>query len=147
MKKFRFTLEKVLNLREFEEKQAKEELGRVISISNKLNAELQQIAIDRVNTRNSSTSLLSISEFTAAEHYVTRLDNKKEQILVELAQNELLIEQKRKLFAQAMQNRKVITKLKEKQFKEWRMKNLHEEEATTDDIANSRFGVEHNLLS
>lgn len=142
MKKFRFTLEKVLNLREFEEKQAKEELGRVISISNKINAELQQIAIDRVNTRKSSSTLLSISEFSAAEHYITRLDNQKEKLLIDLAQNELLIEQKRKLFTVAMQNRKVITKLKEKQFKEWRMKNLREEEATTDDIANSRYGME-----
>ena len=114
MKKFSFSLEKVLNLREFDEKQAKEELGRVISIANKLNAELQQNAIDRVNTRNTSTSLLSINEFVAMEQYVTRLDNKKEELLTELAQTELLIEQKRKIFMEAMQNRKVITKLKEK---------------------------------
>ncbi len=139
MKKFSFSLEKVLNLREFDEKQAKEELGRVISISNKLNAELQQIAIDRLNTRNSSATLISINEFAAMEHYVTRLDSRKEELLTELAQNELLIEQKRKLFMEAMQNRKVITKLKEKKYKEWKLKNLREEEATTDDIANSQY--------
>ena len=144
MKKFNFSLQKVLNLREFDEKQAKEELGRVISISNKLNAELQQIAIDRVNTRNSCSTLMNINEFAAMEHYVTRLDNQKEKLLTELAQNELLIEQKRKLFMEAMQNRKVVTKLKEKKYKEWKLKNLREEEAITDDIANSQYAEPHN---
>ena len=138
MKKFNFSLQKVLDLREFDEKQAKEELGRVISISNKLNAELQQLAVDRTSARNTSCSLGSINDFVAMEQYVTRLDNRKEQVLVELAENELLIEQKRKLFAEAMQNRKVITKLKEKKQKEWKMQNLREEESITDDIANSR---------
>ena len=144
MKKFSFSLEKVLNLREFDEKQAKEELGRVISIANKLNAELQQNAIDRVNTRNTSTSLLSINEFVAMEQYVTRLDNKKEELLTELAQTELLIEQKRKIFMEAMQNRKVITKLKEKKYKEWKMQTLREEDALTDDIANSQYSKTDN---
>ncbi len=139
MKKFSFSLQKVLNLREFAEKEAKEELGRVISISNKLQSELEEVAKARVTTRNSSGNVFNANEFLAVENYVNRLDIRKEALLTELAQNEILIEEKRKIFAEAMINRKVITKLKEKKYKEWRQSMLKEEEAFIDDVSNAKF--------
>ncbi len=139
MKKFSFGLQKVLNLREFDENQAKEELGRVISIANKLNAELEEIAQERVAARRSSGTIFNASEFIAIENYVNRLDLRKEEVIEELAKTELLIVEKRTLFATAMKNRKVISKLKEKQMKDWKKKVQKEEELFIDDVANSKF--------
>ncbi len=139
MKKFSFSLQKVLNLREFEESAAKEELGRVISIVNKLNAELQQIAQDRVLTRSSSGTVFNANEFLAIENYVNRLDIRKDEILAEIAQTEILIAEKRQIFAEAMKNRKVITKIKEKHQKEWKQNILKQEESIIDDVTNAKF--------
>ncbi len=139
MKKFNFALQKVLNLREFDENQAKEELGRVISISNKLQMELQQIAQNRVSSRASSGNVFNANEFLAIENYVNRLDIRKEEVLEELVQTELLIAEKRKIFAEAMKNRKVISKLKEKQLSEWKKNVLKDEELIIDDITNAKY--------
>ncbi len=143
MKKFSFGLQKVLNLREFAENEAKEELGRVISIANKLNLELQEIAQNRHNARCSSGTLFNSNDFLAIEHYVNKLDLRKDEVLTELAQTEMLIEEKRQVFAEAMKNRKVITTLKEKQFIEWKKKSLKEEELNIDDITNAKFVKEN----
>ncbi len=139
MKKFTFSLQKVLNLREFEENQAKEELGRVISIANKLNMELQQIAQDRVKCRSSTGNLFNANEFLAIENYVNRLDLRKEQVLVELAQTELLIQEKRTVFTEAMKNRKVLSKLKEKHLADWKKESVKAEEIFIDDITSAKF--------
>ncbi len=139
MKKFTFGLQKVLNLREFDESQAKEELGRVISIANKLNLELEHIAKERVSARKSSGTIFNASEFIAIENYVNRLDLRKDEVIEELVQTELLIEEKRKIFAEAMKNRKVISKLKEKQMKDWKKRALKEEELFVDDVINTKF--------
>ena len=47
MKKFKFSLEKVLSLREFEEKQAQIELGKAQSVVNDINEQLKFIASER----------------------------------------------------------------------------------------------------
>ncbi len=142
MKKFSFSLQKVLNLREFDENQAKEALGHVISIANKLNMELQEIAQKRVNSRNSSGNVFNANEFLAIENYVNRLDIRKEEVLVELAQNEILIAEKRKILAEAMKNRKVLSNLRDKKYQEWKKSVLKDEEAFVDDITNAKFLAE-----
>ncbi len=144
MKKFSFGLQKVLNLREFQENQAKEELGRVISIANKLQNELETIAMERVQTRRSSGTVFNANEFLAIENYVNRLDLRKDEVIEELAQTELIIEEKRKIFSEAMKNRKVISKLREKQLKDWKKAYQKEEELFIDDVVNSKFLSENS---
>ena len=60
MKKFKFSLEKVLSLREFEQNQAQIELGKAQSVVNDLNNQLKYIASEIIRSnesRSNSTDL------------------------------------------------------------------------------------------
>lgn len=74
----------------------------------------------------------------AIEHFIIRLDIKKEQLLTDLAAAELIVEKKREKFLVAARERKVITKLKEKKEAIWHKDALADEAAILDDIANYR---------
>lgn len=133
MKRFSFNLQKLLQLREFEEKNAKTALAAAVSEAERIKNELKSIAIERVRvnkTRNENVDTLFL---ITLEHYVNRLDVRKEELLENLAEAELLIEQRRAVFAAAMQKRSVLDKLKEKQYLSWRKENARAEESALED--------------
>lgn len=136
MKRFSFKLEKILNLREFSEKQAKEELARVISEANRINLELKEIAEARIISQKNKNNTFDINSLRSIEFYANRLDLRKEELFEELSATELIIEQKRSLFIEAMKNRKVISMLKEKKEKVWHAETVKEQESIIDDIVN-----------
>lgn len=133
MKRFSFNLQKLLQLREFEEKNAKTALAAAVSEAERIKNELKSIAVERVRvnkTRNENVDTLFL---ITLEHYVNRLDVRKEELLENLAEAELLIEQRRAVFAAAMQKRSVLDKLKEKQYLSWRKENAKAEESALED--------------
>lgn len=133
MKRFSFNLQKLLQLREFEEKNAKTALAAAVSEAERIKNELKSIAVERVRvnkTRNENVDTLFL---ITLEHYVNRLDVRKEELLENLAEAELLIEQRRAVFAAAMQKRSVLDKLKEKQYAAWRKENAKVEESALED--------------
>ena len=133
MKRFSFNLQKLLQLREFEEKNAKTALAAAVSEAERIKNELKSVALERVRvnkTRNENVDTLFL---ITLEHYVNRLDVRKEELLENLADTELLIEQRRVLFAAAMQKRSVLDKLKEKQYLTWRKENAKAEESALED--------------
>ena len=139
MKRFEFSLQKVLNLREFEEDQAKNELGKAIAESERIKAELEYVALKRVENNKARAQTTDMNEMMAIERFIVRLDLRKEELLEELAKAELVIEQKRQLFAEAMKNRKVVTKLREKKEAEYKADALKAEEAAIDDITSAKY--------
>lgn len=133
MKRFSFNLQKLLQLREFEEKNAKTALAAAVSEAERIKNELKSVALERVRvnkTRNENVDTLFL---ITLEHYVNRLDVRKEELLENLAEAELLIEQRRAVFAAAMQKRSVLDKLKEKQYLSWRKENAKAEESALED--------------
>ena len=133
MKRFSFNLQKLLQLREFEEKNAKTALAAAVSEAERIKNELKSIAVERIRvnkTRNENVDTLFL---ITLEHYVNRLDVRKEELLENLAEAELLIEQRRAVFAAAMQKRSVLDKLKEKQYLTWRKENAKAEESALED--------------
>lgn len=134
MKKFSFKLEKVLELREFEEDQAKIDLGKAIAETERIKEELKLTALKRVQNTKDRFSSCDVIEQLAIENYITRLDAEKERLLEELAQAELVVEQKRSVFAEAMKNRKIISKLKEKRAAEYKKEFYKTEENEIDDV-------------
>ena len=106
MKRFSFNLQKLLQLREFEEKNAKTALAAAVSEAERIKNELKSVAVERVRvnkTRNENVDTLFL---ITLEHYVNRLDVRNEDLLENLAEAELLIEQRRAVFAAAMRKRK-----------------------------------------
>jgi flagellar FliJ protein len=139
MKRFAFSLQKLLNLREFREKEAELELGRAVSAREVIQLELDEVARKRVGAANERRGGLTVQDLLVIEHYITRLDARKETLLEDLAAAELVVEKAREAYMQATRERQVITKLREKKEAVWRKENLDAEAAILDDIANSRF--------
>ncbi len=139
MKRFNFSLQKVLDLREFEEDQAKNELGMAIADSERIKQELEYVALKRVENNKARAQTDDMDQIMAIERFIVRLDLRKEELLEELAEAELVIEQKRQAFAEAMKNRKVVTKLKEKKEADYKADVLKAEEAVIDDITGAKY--------
>ncbi len=137
MKKFSFNLQKILALREFEEKQAQIELAKAISAADILQAELKDIAEQKLKQSYSRSQSSDILYLQSIEYYIQRLDLRTEEVLEELARAQMIIEEKRAEMADKMKNRKVLTKLKEKKKEEHRYDVLLSEEEIMDDISNS----------
>ncbi|MCR4939524.1 MAG: flagellar export protein FliJ [Treponemataceae bacterium] len=132
-------MQKVLDLREFEEDQAKNELGMAIADSERIKQELEYVALKRVENNKARAQTDDMDQIMAIERFIVRLDLRKEELLEELAEAELVIEQKRQAFAEAMKNRKVVTKLKEKKEADYKADVLKAEEAVIDDITGAKY--------
>ena len=138
MKKFVFSLQKVLDLREFEEEKAKLELGKAVAEMERIKKLLAENAQNRVNAGYSRQDVSDIISLQTIENYILGLDIKKEKLLEDLAVAELIFEKKRDLFTEAMQAREVLTKLKDKQLAEYKKDALKQEENALDDITNGK---------
>lgn len=134
MKKFVFSLQKVLSLREFEENTAKIELGKAISETERIKQELSEVAAQKVENSKRRSGQTDVFILQAIENYINRLDLRKEELLEELTEAELVVEQKRSVFAEAMKKRKVIDKLREKKERDFRLDSLKTEESLIDDM-------------
>ena len=138
MKKFVFSLQKVLDLREFEEEKAKLELGKAVAEMERIKKLLADNAQNRVNAGYSRRDVSDVLSLQQIENYILGLDLKKEKLLEELASAEFIFEKKRDLFTEAMQAREVLTKLKDKQLSEYKKEALKQEENALDDITNGK---------
>jgi len=145
MKRFSFNLEKLLQLRGFEEKNAKTELAAAISAAERIKLDLRNIAAERVRVNKTRNDTVDIRSLMAVENYVNRLDLRKEELLEQLAAAELTIEEKRKSFTAAMQKRSVLDKLKEKQFAQWRKESMSAEENALEDAVYGAKYTKENL--
>ena len=140
MKKFVFSLQKVLELREYEEDKAKLELVKAVAEVERLKRLLEENARNRVAANQSRKDTTDISLLLSIENYIIGLDAKKEKLLEELTMAQMVFEGKRDLYTKAMQDREVLSKLKEKQLSEYKKEVLKEEENALDDIfKNSDF--------
>ena len=139
MKKFKFSLEKVLSLREFEQNQAQIELGKAQSVVNDINDQLKFIASERLKSNESRSKSSDLTFLMSIENYINGLDYKKEKLIEELAQAQIILEEKRAIVVEAIKKRKSLEKLKEKQFESYKKEYNKEEEKILDEISTSKF--------
>jgi flagellar FliJ protein len=139
MKAFAFNLEKVLKLRQFHEDEAKIELGRAIGILADLENKIRYISQERARAAadqfSPGNSAARIQQYT---FYLIRLDNTKEQLLLDAAAAEMKVEEAREAFLEASRERKVLDKLKEKRQKEYHKEMIAWETKNLDDISGNR---------
>ncbi len=139
MKKFTFSLQKILDIREFEEKQAQIELGKAVAETNRIRMELERIAAERVRIVHLKADVVSLTEMIVKEQYLTRLDMTKDRLLEDLAAAEIVVEEKRAVFTETLKKRKVLSRLKDRQFTAFRRDVQKAEDIVSDDISSSRF--------
>ena len=138
MQKFVFNMQKILNLRKFEEKQAQAELGKAVSAEIRIQDTLNLIARQNVQTVQNASGIKNPLELYNLNNYLRLLSQRKEKLLQELAQAHIETEQKREKMREAMLKVKALEKLREVRQNEWAQENKRREEKELDDIANSK---------
>ena len=137
MKRFKFNLEKVLQLRQFKEEECKLALGQAISALNKIENDIKETAIKRHNAN--AQRFNDTMEMLSWENYIVRLDLETEQLTEKAAQAQIVVEQKRAIYMEALRDLKAIEKLKEKQKQEYRKEVLYDEMNQVDELTTSRM--------
>ena len=133
-------MQKILDIREFAERQAQIELGQAVAEVNRINGELEAVAQEKMRMLQVKLKDVSLNEFLVHENYMKRLEITKERLLEELAAAQLVVDEKREVFAEAMKQRKILSNLKEKQFAQYKKEALVAEDNAVDDLVTSRHG-------
>jgi len=138
VKRFSFNLEKVLELRQYREQEAKNELGRAISILNTIENNIKQNALvhsravhERFTGINADNGMLSM---LAWDNYILRLEQEAQRLMEEAAQAELVVEERRNQYLEASRELKVMEKLREKRAAEYRKEVFAAETRELDDM-------------
>ena len=125
MKKFSYSLQKILDLRNFELDQAQMELGKVNAQIANVNNQLKTVAIHKFNAARDADAANDFSLHVQTQDFFIYLDQKKDALLGELAQLE-------------MKKVKVLEKLKEKKYEAWKQEFQKQEELEVDDVVTSQ---------
>ena len=149
MKKFQFTLQKLLDIRAFREKEAETNLGRAVAAREAIVLRLTEIGQEEAKTRRSLwNSLKTAEELNLHENYLTRPHNDRKKQETALLEAELAVEKMRKLYIKAHQERLIVSKLRERKESEWKADMLKQQDAVLDDIVNAReYRKSQNLYS
>lgn len=136
MKKFSFELEKILEFRNFEKQEAEAELAKALSKENEIKQNLEMIANQMIVSNQSVDKSSSFDDVIAQSRYNNLLNYQKEESLKELAQANLVTEEKRSVLAECMKKTIALEKLKEKRKEEWKIASDYEEAEAMDETSN-----------
>jgi flagellar FliJ protein len=136
VKRFRFDLEKLLELRAYREREAEQELARAMGELASIEARIRALAEERVAVAGDRFATGRTSaDMRSAELYLLRLDKMKEALFEAAAKAELVVTAAREAYVEASRERKVLDKLKEKRKSEYRKTAGTEEIKAMDDIS------------
>ena len=136
MKRFKFDLEEVLQLRKFREEECKLVLGQAIGVLNRIENEIKETAVKRHNA--ASQRFTDIGETAAWENYILRLDREAQKLAEKAVQAEIVVDEKRALYLEASRALKAVEELKGKKKKEHRKKTMDLQMAEIDDLTAAR---------
>lgn len=132
-------MQKVLDFREFEKKQAQIELGKAVAEETKIQNTLDMIAEAHASNVRTADSMKDLSGMLAAQNYFRLLNQQKEEAMMSLSQAKVLTEEKRDAMREAMKNCKALENLRDKRKDAWKKENYKAEENEIDDIVTSKW--------
>lgn len=114
MKRFEFSLQQILRLREYEERQAELELGRITGECERLRREIASLGdVSRVTARSHVGSRsYDVSYRFGEERYIQRLRKRAEELSRELDSWERERATAQERFREARKKREVLSRLK-----------------------------------
>jgi flagellar FliJ protein len=140
VKRFRFKLEKLLEVRAFHERKAELLLAEKAGLCAVLNVLLEETARSRgAASRDMFSRGRDIADFLASEFYIKRLDRDRDRITEELARAELERETARNDYIDKRRSREAIDKFKERRQTEYYRLAEREETKILDDMARRRI--------
>ena len=141
MKKFSFSLDKVLSLRIFYEKQAEIALSRAVSERDLVKLKIEDINVKILECSPIFSQDVEMSILLSAENYITGLKLKKN----ELERKLVSLEEKVKLciekYAEKSKDRKIIERLKDKKLEKWKKEFNKEEIISIDEAISSKISI------
>jgi len=140
MKRFTFNLEKILQIKIFEENECKLALGQATGILNKIENDIKLTAVKHHNAVEQR--FITPADMASWDTYILRLEQEAERLAQKAAQAEIVVEEKRALYIEAQKEVKAIEKLKEKRQKEYRKETMDEQMTEVDDMTSARYGRE-----
>jgi flagellar protein FliJ len=139
MKRFRFNLEKLLEVRAFHERRSEMALAEKAGRCALLQARLEELAESRRRTgREMFSPGRRLPDYRSAELYLVRLDRDRDRTIEELARAELEREEARADYVEKRKAREAMDKLKERRQAEYYRLAEREETKVLDDLARRR---------
>jgi flagellar protein FliJ len=139
VKRFRFELEKLLELRAFHERKAEMVLADKAGRCALLDVELRELSQARARTgREMFGAGRDLADYRAAELYIVRLERDRDRLVEELARAELDREAARVVYVGKRMARESIEKIKERRGTEYYRLARREETKALDDLARRR---------
>jgi len=136
VKRFRFDLQKLLELRAYAERDAEQNLARALGEAGGIQERIRAIARERVDiAAERFKGGRSVAEIKSVDLYLLRLDRTKEALLDAAVKAELKVAQLREVYIEASRERRVLDKLREKRFSEYRKNSAREEIKALDDLS------------
>jgi flagellar FliJ protein len=145
MRRFRFNLEKVLELRRHKEREWELKLAKITGECLSLQQQIEQRSeeiVRMMNARRQQGGRIDMQEMLSNEFFIVRLNKENEQLAEELEVKEIKRQEVQQKYSEVSRERKVIDKLKEKRAAEYYQMVKREEVNQLDDQNNSRFGRE-----
>ena len=139
MKKFVFELEKLLNLRKYEQDQAQIELGKAVQAEAKIQEGLDDLARQYVATKKMSAGQSDFGDIARTQQFYSFIKIQQEKLMSDMAQAKIVTEEKRAVFNAAMQKHESLKKLKEKRFEEFKALAKKEEAKALDDVVAYKY--------
>lgn len=142
MKKFKFSLEKVLSFRIFLEKQAEVALQRATGMRDAVKIKIETIDANiATSSELFSKQDVDITVLLSLENYIKGLKVKKLQLQQELLGLEKEVSTCLVKYREALKNRKVLEKLKEKGVQEWKYMLEKEEILCIDEVVSAKISM------
>lgn len=136
MKKFKFEFEQVLEYRNFEKKQAENELAKALSEETKISDNLKLIAFQYNNLKSQMKNTSDFQDVMSQNRYNNLLEYQKEGLLKQLTQAKLVTEEKRKKLTEILKKTTALEKLKENELEIYKENIKSEEKKFLDDLNN-----------
>jgi len=149
MRRFVFSLQKVLEYRQRLEEQAIRAFAEAQAQLMHEQAVLHKLLIEREEClrRSHRRQHLSVELLAVEQTYLSALEDRIEQQRQRVAEAEKVLEEKRQALIEAQRERKTLERLREKQYEEWRQEWLRTEQKALDELANVRAVTSPGLLT
>ena len=143
MKKFSFDLEKILEFRDFEKKQAEAELAKALSVETEIQNSLNAIASQFASLKNYMKGSLDFSDMVSMSQNTSLLNFQKEELLKQLSQAKIVSEQKRDVLRECMKKTNALEKMKELQLASYKEELKKEENKRLEEISQVKVNADN----
>ncbi len=142
MRKFQFNLEKILELRKYDEQQWELKLGEATGRCNALHRKTACKASRKQIFEQRHLDTGDMRMFLYAENYTHRMDQEITELRAELEKAEAERQKLQEKFLEASKKRKILDKLKERQQQAYYKHEQKQEQKALDEISSARYARE-----